>query len=69
MTGSTMSATPQWIPSEIFLTPKSFRFSETEKMNEITALDIRDWQQRIKEMGETTGLPYSEHTSTPFTHS
>ena len=30
------------------------------KMNEITALDIRDWQQRIKEMGEATGLPYSE---------
>lgn len=29
-------------------------------MNEITALDIRDWQQRIKEMGEATGLPYSE---------
>ena len=30
------------------------------KMNEITALDIRDWQQRVKEMGEATGLPYSE---------
>ena len=30
------------------------------KMNEITALDVRDWQQRIKEMGEATGLPYSE---------
>ena len=30
------------------------------KMNEITALDIRDWQQRIKEMGEATGLPYAE---------
>ena len=31
MTGSTMSATPQWTPSEMFLTPKSFRFSETGK--------------------------------------
>lgn len=30
------------------------------KMNEITALDIRDWQQRVKEMGEATGLPYAE---------
>ena len=30
------------------------------KMNEITALDIRDWQQRVKEMGKATGLPYSE---------
>lgn len=29
-------------------------------MNEITALDIRDWQQRVKEMGEATGLPYAE---------
>lgn len=37
------------------------------KMNEITALDIRDWQQRIKEMGEATGLPYSE--TYPLHHS
>lgn len=30
------------------------------KMNEITFLDIRDWQQQVKKMGESTGLPYSE---------
>lgn len=38
-------------------------------MNEITALDIRDWQQRVKEMGEATGLPYAERISIPFMHS
>ena len=30
------------------------------KMNEITSMDIRDWQNKIKKMGEATGLPYSE---------
>lgn len=30
------------------------------KIDEITSIDIRDWQQKIKEVGEGTGLSYSE---------
>lgn len=30
------------------------------KMNEITPLDVREWQKQIRLDGEATGLPYSE---------
>ena len=30
------------------------------KMDEITAMDIREWQKTVKKAGEDTGLPYAE---------
>lgn len=30
------------------------------KMDEITAMDIREWQKAVKKAGEGTGLPYAE---------